>query len=130
MTLVAAAFSLLMAMVVCDQCLIYSIQRALSVQYILFLFRAQGVGRFILKRVESFFMSKCGVKSLLKREGLVGGVFSNLFFVVPEATPQKTVTDVEMNSVATGNPGSFQKFDDIQGMTIYLCFYFCEQCFS
>ena len=72
------------------------------------------MGRFILKRLESFYMSRYGVKSLLKREGGSGGVFSNLVFAVSDPTPQKTVADVEMSSViSSGNSGSFQKFDDM-----------------
>ena len=81
----------------------------------------QGVGRFILTRVESAYMSRYGVKSVLKREH-GGGFFANLIIAAPEPTLQKTVTDVEMGSVTTaGNAGSFQKFDDIQGEAIF-CF--------
>ena len=81
----------------------------------------QNVGRFILKRVESFYMSLYGVTSLLKREGEVGGVFTNLIFSVPETKTEKTVTEVEMNNVAiSGDAGLFQKFDDIQGVSIFM----------
>ena len=70
-------------------------------------------------------MSRNGVKSLLKRvEG--GGVFSNLIFAVSDPTIPKTVTELEMSSVATsGKVGSFQKFDDIQGVSN--CYFRCQK---
>ena len=84
-------------------------------------------------------MSYYGVKSLLKHESIKIGVFSSLIFPVSKPANQNTVTEVEMNSVvSSGNAGSFQKFNDVQGMlpvcTLYSTLpygvYFILVCFS
>ena len=66
-------------------------------------------------------MSHHGLDSLSKRDES-SGFLSNLFFVVPEPSVQKKENEVEMSSVVTsGNPGLFQKFNDIQGVSTF-CF--------
>ena len=77
----------------------------------------QKVGLFILKRVESAYISRYGVNSV--EHGDSDSLFSNLVTSVAEIKTE-SVSSLEMSSVAsTGVAGSFQTFQDTLGMQWY-----------
>ena len=74
----------------------------------------QKVGLFLLKRVESVYISRYGVSSV--EHGDSDSLFSNLVTSVAEIKTE-SVSSLEMSSVAsTGVSGSFQTFQDTLGM--------------
>ena len=115
-TLVAASFSLLMVMMVWPQ-----ETQGLNASKYNFTFLCpmfvQKVGLFVLKRIESAYMSRYGVNSVVHGES--DTLFSNLVTSVAEIKTDIPAS-VEMSNIATiGVASSFQKFEDIQGMLFH-----------